>query len=162
MKNNQKIRGIAFASLIAAAYVVLTLLASALGLASGAIQVRISEALTILPVFTPYAIPGLFVGCLLANIITGCALWDIILGSLATLIGAIGTYFLRKRKILATLPPMISNTIIVPIVLIYFYSLQGAYWYFALTVFIGEFISCGILGTVLQKSLSKTNIINKI
>lgn len=162
MKNRKKVRGIALASLIAASYVVLTLLASALGLANGAIQVRLSEALTILPVFTPYAIPGLFVGCLLGNIITGCAVWDIILGSLATLIGAIGTYFLRKRKLLATLPPIISNTIVVPLVLIYFYNLEGAYWYFALTVFIGELISCGVLGTFLQKSLSKTNIINKI
>ncbi len=162
MKNRKKVQGVALAALIAAAYVVLTFVASAFGLASGAIQVRLSEALTILPVFTPYAIPGLFVGCLLANILTGCALWDIILGSLATLIGAVGTYLLRKHKLLATIPPTIANAVIVPFVLINFYGLEGTYWYFALTVFIGEVISCCVLGTFLQKSLSKTSIINKL
>ncbi len=150
------------AALIAAAYVVLTFVASAFGLASGAIQVRLSEALTILPIFTPYAIPGVFIGCLLANILTGCALWDIILGSFATLIGAVGTYLLRKHKLLATIPPMLANTIIVPFVLVNVYALEGTYWYFALTVFIGEFISCGILGTLLQKTLFKRDIIKKL
>ncbi len=162
MKSRKKIQGIAFAAIIAATYVVLTFIASALGLASGAIQVRLSEALTILPVFTPYAIPGVFAGCLLANILTGCALWDIILGSLATLIGAVGTYLLRKHKLLATAPPMLANAIIVPFVLINVYTLEGTYWYFTLTVFVGELISCGVLGTFLQKALSKTDIINKI
>ncbi len=162
VKNRKKIQGIALAALIAAAYVVLTLIASAFGLASGAIQVRLSEALTILPIFTPYAIPGVFIGCLLANILTGCALWDIVLGSIATLIGAVGTYLLRKYKLLATVPPMLANTIIVPLVLVNVYALEGTYWYFTLTVFIGEFISCGILGTLLQKSLSKRDIIKKL
>jgi uncharacterized membrane protein len=162
LKNRKKIQGIAMAALIAAAYVVLTFVASAFGLASGAIQVRLSEALTILPIFTPYAIPGVFIGCLLANILTGCALWDVILGSLATLLGAIGTYLLRKHKLLATIPPMLANTIIVPFVLVNVYALEGTYWYFALTVFIGELISCGVLGTLLQKSLSKRDIIKKI
>ncbi len=162
LKNRKKIQGIAIASIIASAYVVLTFVANALGLASGAIQVRLSEALAILPVFTPYAIPGLFIGCLLANILTGCVLWDIILGSLATLIGAVFTYLLRKNKLLAVIPPILSNTIIVPIVLIYFYNLEGVYWYFALTVFIGEVISCGILGTFLRKSIEKRNVMNKL
>lgn len=162
MKNRKRIQGIALASLIAASYVVLTFIASAFGLASGAIQVRLSEALTILPVFTPYAIPGVFLGCLLANILTACALWDVVIGSLATLIGAIGTYLLRNHKIIAAIPPIISNTILVPLVLINVYALEGTYLYFALTIFIGEFISCGVLGTFLQKTLSKTGIINKI
>ena len=77
------------AAIIAALYVVLTYLAGMLGLASGAIQIRFSEALTILPVFTPAAIPGLFAGCILSNLFTGCALPDIVVGSLATLIGAV-------------------------------------------------------------------------
>ena len=98
MKRKEKVRGIAFAAITAASYVVLTYIANAFGLASGAIQIRLSEALTILPVFSPYAIPGLFVGCILANTLTGCALWDVIFGSIATLIGAIGTYLLRKYK----------------------------------------------------------------
>lgn len=158
MKNKTNVKGIAFAAIIAATYVVLTYVASALGLASGAIQVRLSEALTILPVFTPYAIPGLYIGCLLANILTGCALWDVICGSLATLLGALGTYFLRKYKIFPLLPPIIANTIIIPPVLMYVYHLEGGWWYFVLTIFIGELLSCGILGYILRKGLDKRNI----
>lgn len=159
MKRKEKVRGIAFAAITAASYVVLTYIANAFGLASGAIQIRLSEALTILPVFSPYAIPGLFVGCILANTLTGCALWDVIFGSIATLIGAIGTYLLRKYKFVPLLPPVLSNTIIVPFVLMYVYKIPGTIWYFFLTVFAGELISCGILGYSLRKSIAKRNII---
>ena len=161
MKNRKKIVNVSIAAIIAALYVVLTYLASAMGLASFAVQVRFSEALTILPIFTPAAIPGLFVGCVLANILTGCALWDVIFGSLATLIGAFGTYFLKNHKILAILPPTIANTIIVPFVLLNVYNLEGTYWFFALTVCFGEIISCGVLGTILRKSLEKRNLFDK-
>lgn len=143
------------AAVIAALYVVLTLAISAFNLASGAIQVRISEALTILPFFTPAAIPGLFIGCLLSNFITGCAIWDVIFGSIATLLGALGTYFLRKNKWLAPLPPILSNTIIVPFILIFVYGLEDALPFLMLTVGIGEVISCGILGMILLFALSK-------
>lgn len=162
MKNRKKIINVSIAAIIAALYVVLTYLASAMGLASFAVQVRFSEALTILPIFTPAAIPGLFIGCLLANILTGCALWDVVFGSLATLVGALGTFFLKKHKILATLPPIISNTIIVPFVLLNVYKLEGTYWFFALTVFLGEIISCGVLGSLLRKSLEKRNLFDKL
>ena len=162
MKNRKKIINVSISAIIAALYVVLTYLASAMGLASFAVQVRFSEALTILPIFTPAAIPGLFIGCLLANILTGCALWDVVFGSLATLVGALGTFFLKKHKILATSPPIISNTIIVPFVLLNVYKLEGTYWFFALTVFLGEIISCGVLGSVLRKSLEKRNLFDKL
>ena len=161
MKNKKKIIKIAISAIIAALYVVLTYLASAMGLASFAVQVRFSEALTILPIFSPAAIPGLFVGCILANVLTGCALWYIIFGSVATLIGALGTFFLRKHKILATLPPIIANTVIVPFVLLNVYNLEGTYWFFALTVCLGEIISCGVLGTFLRKSLEKRKILDR-
>ncbi|MCM1037689.1 MAG: QueT transporter family protein [Ruminococcus sp.] len=150
------------AAMIAALYVVLTLIANAFGLANHVIQVRISEALTILPYFTPAAIPGLFIGCLLSNILTGCIVPDIIFGSLATLIGALGTYALRKWKWCAPLTPILANILIVPLVLIYGYGLliDGAsviycYGYYALTVGIGEIISCGVLGMILLFSLEK-------
>ena len=150
LSNAQKV---AFSGVIAALYVVLTIVANALGLASGAIQVRFSEALTILPVFTATAIPGLTVGCLLANLITGCALWDVVFGSLATLIGAVGTRLLRKKPLLAWIPPVISNMLIVPIVLQKVYGVPDAWWYLVLTVGAGEVISCGILGLLLYHSL---------
>lgn len=146
---------IAQAAMIAAIYVVLTFVANAFGLANYAIQVRFSEALTILPFFTPAAIPGLFVGCLISNILTGCMPLDVVFGSLATLIGACGTYVLRKHRWLAPLPPIVANTIIVPFVLAYVYKFEGSIPYFMLTVGIGEVISCGILGMILLFSLKK-------
>lgn len=142
------------AAMIAALYVVLTFLANALGLASGAIQVRFSEALTILPYFTPAAIPGLFIGCLLSNLLTGCALPDIIFGSLATLIGALLTRKLRRFKWLAPVPPIAANAIIVPFVLLYAYGVRPL-WLSFVTVTIGEIISCGVLGMLLFFVLQK-------
>ena len=153
---NKKVLYLVHGAVIAALYVVLTLLANALGLANYAIQVRFSEALTILPVFTPAAIPGLFLGCIISNTLTGCMLLDIIFGSIATLIGAAGTWLLRnKAKWLAPLPPIIANTIIVPFVLAYVYHAEGASYYFMLTVGIGEIISCGVLGMLLRTVLQK-------
>ena len=150
------------AAMVAAIYVVLTFIANALGLANYAVQVRFSEALTILPYFTPAAIPGLFIGCLLSNVLTGCALPDIIFGSLATLIGALGTYGLRKWKWCAPICPIIANTLIVPLILIYGYGLMiegmtvlQCFGYYCLTVGAGEIISCGVLGMILLFSLQK-------
>lgn len=152
---NKNVLFITQAAMIAAIYVVLTLAISAFGLASGAIQVRISEALTILPFFTPAAIPGLFIGCLISNTVTGCALLDIIFGSIATLLGALGTYALRKFKWAAPIPPILANTIIVPFVLQYVYELPGGIPFFMLTVGAGEVISCGILGMILLFALNR-------
>ncbi len=152
---NKKALFITQAAMIAALYVVLTVFINAFNLASGAIQVRISEALTILPFFTPAAIPGLFIGCLISNIVTGCLPWDVVFGSMATLIGALGTYALRKYKFLAPIPPIFANALIVPIILIKVYALPDAYWFLLLTVGAGEVISCGILGMILLFALNK-------
>ena len=156
MKNNQssKVLFIAQAAMIAAIYVVLTLLGASFSY--GEVQVRISEALTILPVFTPAAIPGVFLGCLISNILGGCILPDIIFGSLATLIGAVFTWMLRNRsKYLAPLPPIIANVIVVPFVLKYGYMVPLPIPFMMLTVGIGEVISCGVLGLILYTALNK-------
>ena len=145
-------------AMTAALYVVLTYASAAFGLASGAVQIRLSEALTVLPMFSPAAIPGLLIGCVLANTLTGCALWDVVFGSLATLIGAVGTYLLKKHKIFALVPPIAANTVIVPLVLTYVYMTDGAFWYFCLTVGLGEIISCGVLGSVLRKGIERTDL----
>lgn len=144
------------AAMIAALYVVLTFIANAFGLANYSVQVRFSEALTILPFFTPAAIPGLFIGCLVSNILTGCAIPDIIFGSLATLIAAFGTWKLRGigNVFLSPLPPILANTIIVPFVLRYAYGIRPL-WLSFLTVGAGEIISCGILGLLLAFTLNK-------
>lgn len=143
------------ASLIAALYVLFTLLANLFGLANQVIQVRFSEALTILPLFTPAAIPGLFVGCLLGNVLTGAHVLDILFGSLATLLGAFGTYFLRKKWFLAPIPPIVANTLIIPLILSFVYQFEGSIPFFMFTVGTGELISCGILGYLLYFSLRK-------
>lgn len=142
------------AAIIAALYIVLTFFANMLGLANYAIQVRFSESLCILPYFTKTAIPGLFIGCLLSNILTGCALPDIIFGSLATLVGGITTYILRKYKWAAPIGPIVSNALIIPFVLLYAYGIKPI-WFSFITVTIGETISCGLLGILLLKSLEK-------
>lgn len=152
---NKNIQYITQAGIIAALYIVLTLMANAFGLANYAVQVRFSEALTILPYFTGAAVPGLFVGCLLSNIITGCALPDIIFGSAATLIGAIFTFLLRKRsKWFAPVPPIAVNAIVVPLLLKYAYGVEPL-WFSFVTVTAGEIISCGILGMLLLIALDK-------
>ena len=159
---NKKALFITQAAMIAAIYVVLTYFINAFELASGAIQIRISEALTILPVFTPAAIPGVFLGCLLSNLLTGCIVWDVVFGSLASLLGAVGTYLLRKHKYLAPIPPIVANTLIVPFVLSYGYGLPGSIPFFMLTVGIGEVVSCYVLGVLLMTVLGKyRNVIFK-
>ena len=141
-------------AMIAALYVVLTFLFAPFSF--GSIQVRIAEALTVLPFFTPSAIPGLFIGCLVGNLLGGAALPDIIFGGLATLIGALFTHFLRKKtKFLAPIPPIISNTIIIPLVLRFAYGTNLPLPYMALTIGVGEIISCGVLGMILLMSLEK-------
>ncbi len=151
---NKKVLFLVQAALIAAIYVVLTLVFQPFSF--GEIQVRIAEALTILPLFTPAAIPGLFIGCLIGNILCGSILPDIIFGSLATLLGACFTYLLRRQnKFLAPLPPIISNTVIVPLILRYAYGIHLPISLLMLTVGIGEFISCGILGMIVYTALRK-------
>ena len=143
---------IAQAATIAAIYVVLTLVFAPF--AYGEVQVRLSEALTILPVFTPAAVPGLFVGCLLSNILGGCIVPDIIFGSLATLTGAVFTYLLRNQsRFLAPLPPILANALIVPFVLRFGYQVPLPIPFMMLTVGIGEVISCGVLGMILYAAL---------
>jgi len=160
MKRDTSTRYVAYAAIIAALYVVLTYAAALLGLSSGVIQIRFSEALTILPAFTPAAIPGLFIGCLLSNLLTGCVIWDTIFGSLATLLGAIGTWLLRNKLIhgkplLAPFPPIIANTLIIPFILSFAYFAEEGIPFLMLTVGAGEVISCGVLGTLLLLALHK-------
>ena len=151
---NKRVLFMTQGALIAAIYVVLTF--SFATFSSGPIQVRLAEGLTILPYFTTAAIPGLFVGCLIGNLLAGSLLPDVIFGSLATLIGAVFTYLLRKKsKYLAPIPPILSNTIIVPFILKYAYGEPLPIPYMMLTVGIGEVISCGIIGLILMTALNR-------
>ncbi len=153
---NKNVSYLTQAAMIAAIYVVLTAIFAPISF--GEIQIRIAEMLTVLPLFTPAAIPGLFVGCLIGNIIGGAVLPDIICGSLATLIGAVGTYVMRKNfQKLAVLPPILANILIVPFVLRYAYGILLPIPFLMFTVGVGEIISCGVLGSVLAMILKKYN-----
>ena len=148
-------------ALVAAMYVALTYISTMFGLSSGVIQFRISEMLCILPIFMPEAVLGLSIGCVLANIVSACPIWDVILGACATLIGAIGARLLRKlpNKLmwLATVPTILANAIIIPLVLIFFYEVKDAYFYLFFTVGLGEAVCAGIGGSLLYYSLEKSN-----
>ena len=170
---NKKVAFLAQAAMIGALYVALVCIFAPISF--GAIQFRIAEALTILPVFTPAAIPGLFVGCVLGNILGGAApldenglLWekgtepfaaplDVVFGSLATLIGAFFTWTLRNaHPFLAPVPPILANTLIIPFVLRYAYGIPDSIPFLMLTVCIGEVIACGLLGLLLYYALRKS------
>ena len=153
-KTSNKTLYIVHAAIIAALYVVLTYIAAGFDLASGAIQVRFSECLTVLPYFTGAAVPGVTLGCLIANIVTGSAMPDVIFGTLATLIGAVGSYLLRKNRFLVSIPPVVANALIIPFVLKYAYGIEGSLAFFALTVGAGEIITCVIFGQILISALN--------
>lgn len=158
MKKN-KLHFVTVSAITAALYVVLTVASAVFGLSGGAVQVRLSESLTVLPVLFPEAVPGLFIGCLLSNILTGCNIVDIIAGSLTTLVAGILTYYAgKKHYILGVLPPIILNAVTVSLVLKYSYHLDNGFLFFFFSVFAGEFISAGIMGILLYKTLKKTNI----
>ena len=154
-KNKKRIRFLCEAALIAAIYVILTYFCAAVGMSSGAIQLRFSEALCIFGLFTPAALPGVALGCFMANLLTGCALWDIVFGSLASLIGMIGVIALKKFPYLALVPYALANMIIVPFVVKLVYGAPEALPLIFLTVGIGEIISVFGFGIPLYLVLKK-------
>ena len=145
---------VVYAAAIAAIYVTLTLVFAPISF--GAVQFRISEALCILPFFTSAAVPGLAIGCLLSNLLCGAATMDVIFGSIATLIGAVGSWMIRRHKWAVCLPPIIANTLIIPWVLRYAYGAEDLIWFSMITVGIGEILAIGVLGNLLMRALEKS------
>lgn len=154
MKTTSGVKAITTAAIIAALYTVLTFLSAMLGISSGVIQFRLSEILCILPVFTASAIPGLFLGCLISNLLTGAVIWDVIFGSIATLLAALGTYAFKNHKYIAAAFPVISNAAIVPFVLRYAYGCPDSIPFMVATVAIGEIVTAYIGGLVFHRILS--------
>jgi uncharacterized membrane protein len=143
-------------ALIAAIYVVLALAFAPISY--GPMQIRIAEILTVLPYLTPAAIPGVFVGCLIANLYSDAGMLDVIFGSLATLIAAILTYRMPKRW-LAPLPPVVVNVVIIPVVL--YYALELPYWLSVAGVLAGQMIACYGLGYPLLLILERYKLLQK-
>ena len=158
MKKTTKQRAeyLAYAGITAALYIALTGLSAAFGLSSGVVQVRVSEALCVLPAFSAAAVPGVSVGCLISNLIFGGTVFDIVFGTLATLVGALGAGMLRRLPYLSPLPTIASNTAVIPLVFIVS-GLGGweMFPYYALTVGAGEIVSCGLLGCLLVLAVRK-------
>ena len=151
---NTNILRITYGAVIAAIYVVLTVIFAPISF--GPMQVRIAEMMMILPMFTPAAVPGLFIGCIIANMLGGAIALDVIFGSLATLIGAWGGYLLRRNRWLVPIPPIISNALIVPFVLKYGYGFTEIPLPLMMVyIAVGEIIGCYILGEILGSVLLK-------
>ena len=152
-KTNRSVRKLAQGAVIAALYVVLTIIFAPISF--GAVQVRIAEIMTIMPLLTPAAIPGLFLGCVLANLLGGAIIWDVIFGSVATLIGAALGYLLRKNRWLVPIPAIIANTVIVPLVLRYGYGIDMPLYLLAVYIALGEIVGCYLLGELFASVLLK-------
>lgn len=153
-----KVTWITHGAAIAALYVVLTLVFAPISF--GPVQLRIAEALCILPMFTPAAIPGLFIGCLIANLLGGGIVLDVVFGSLATLIGAVLGYMLRSNRWLVPLPAVIANALIVPFVLKFGYGVVDvAIPVLMLQIAAGEILGCYVLGELFASALMKRKAI---
>lgn len=156
------------AAVVAALYVALTYASNAVGLAYGAVQFRLSELLTVLPVFTPAAIPGLTIGCLVANLSSPLGIADILCGSLATLLAAIATYALKKVRIkdlpvLSTLPPVLFNAIIIGLELWYIQGRTAEIFFVsALQIAAGQSVMCIVLGLPFIRAVKRTGIFERI
>lgn len=141
------------AAVIAALYAALTLLLAPISY--GAMQVRVSEGLTLLPVLFPEAAPALFVGCLLANLLGGSALPDIVLGSLTTLVAALLTRRLRGNRLLAALPPVVLNGLIVGALIHLLYTPEIPMALCMLYVAVGEAIACYVVGFLVLAAVKR-------
>lgn len=157
MKKGFSTKTLVRGALIAAAYATLSYVSAPLQFMF--FQFRLSEALCVLPIFFPEAIAGMFIGCIIANYISGCVIWDIIFGSLATLLGAIFARALaklpRKLMFITTLPTVFANALIVPFVIMYAYGSPESYWFLFVTVAAGELVTATGVGTLLYYQLEK-------
>lgn len=165
--NNKKIVYLVHGAMIAAGYAAATYASALLGIAYGPIQFRFSEALTVLSVFSPAAVPGLTIGCILGNISSPFGMWDIIFGSLATLLAALSARKLRKitfkgLPLLSIIMPVIFNAIIVGAEITFLMPTDEAsftaFIIAALEVGAGELVVCLAGGIPLFYALKKTKI----
>ena len=152
MSQKNLVRRLTIGAVIAAAYAALGL--ALMPISFGAVQFRLSEALCILPLFFPEAVPGLFVGCLLANLLGGLGILDVVFGSLATLIAAWMSYRLRNYPLLAILPPVLVNAVIIGLVL--YYAAGEPLWFSIGSIFLSQAVVCYVVGYPLYLLLKRS------
>ena len=160
------VRQLTLSAMVAAIYFVLSYFGSIFGLTYGPVQCRFAEALCVLPFLFPSTIPGLFVGCLLTNLMSTVGPLDIVLGSLATLIGAVLTAKMPNRY-LAPLPPVICNGVIVGAMIAWYEvgfgpAFWGAFAFNGLSVAVGELLACYILGSILLYALPRVPYLRRM
>ena len=155
MKKAWSVKSLTLAAMVAALYTALTLAFQPISFQQ--VQFRISEALTLLPVLFVEAVPGLTVGCLISNLLAGANPYDVVFGTLATLLGALLTRKLRKNVWLAALPPVLCNGIIIGLVLTYAYGID-LLWLNMLTVSLGQAVVCYGLGVPMIKALDRVDL----
>lgn len=162
--NHRRIKQLTIAAMIAAVYLVITLTPGISSLSYGPVQIRFAEVLTVLPYFLPAAVPGLFIGCLISNFFSPNVGWDVIIGSLSTLMAAFLTYKLThnriKRKWLAPLPPVLINAVVVGAMLGVLYELPILAT--MLSVGAGQLVACYVIGFPLILLIEKNNKISEL
>ena len=157
MQTRSRVRALCMGAVIAALYTALTLVFQPISFQQ--VQFRVSEALTLLPVLFPEATAGLTIGCLLSNLLAGANPYDVIFGTLATLLAGLLTRRLRRNVWLAALPPVLCNGIIIGLVLTYAYGID-LLWLNVLTVSLGQAVVCYALGIPLVKALEHLHLWN--
>lgn len=153
---NNKVVKLVFAALVGSIYAAITIALAPISY--GQLQVRVSESLTLLPFFSSYSVWGLFAGCIIANIFGGAGIIDVVFGSLATLVAAWLTYYIGKsnlkyKRLLAPMPPVVINAVVVGLILKITLNLPlviSMLW-----VGLGEFISCYVIGLMLLSVVEK-------
>ena len=150
-ENHSKIRSMVRAGLIAAVYTALCLVLHPISFGFGGVELRVSEALTLMPVLTASAVPGLFVGCLLANLLGGATVLDVVFGSLTTLLAALLTRKWRDRPLLAALPPVVMNAVVIGTLLRYAYGVAMPLWLCMVSIGLGQAVACYAIGLPLMR-----------
>lgn len=150
-----KTKLIVLQALIASIYILLSLVTAPISFSI--VQIRLAESLCVLPIFGFQYIFGITIGCALTNFLMFGNIIDVIFGTLATLIGALGTYYFRKNYIVAVLFPILSNAIILPFVFKYAYGLDKTFWFMFIQTFVSQMIAIGLLGKIIVKLAKSFN-----
>ena len=155
MKHFRNTKVLTQAALVAAVYTALCMLLHPISFGFGGVELRVSEALTLLPVMMPAAVPGLFIGCLMANLLGGATMLDVVFGSLTTLVAAVLTRKHRDRPVIAAAWPVILNALVIGMLLKFAYGLAMPLWLCMLSIGAGQAVACYAIGLPLMRMMRR-------